>query len=61
LLIFFPLKALRICDLERPQDPIAFIALFCLKNKDRIKIPLPPPDFFEKDKPEEEDHEDNNT
>jgi len=55
----FVIQALRICDLERPQDPIAFIALFCLKNKERLKIPLPPPDFFEKDKIEDEDHDEN--
>lgn len=40
----FPLLdgALRLVDIERPDDPIAVIALYCLKNKHRIKKPEQP-------------------
>lgn len=32
--------------MERPLDPICFIALYLLKNKDKVKLPLPPADYF---------------
>ncbi|EAS03685.2 Dpy-30 motif protein (macronuclear) [Tetrahymena thermophila SB210] len=52
-------NALKLCDRERPSDPISFIALYCLKNKDKVKIPIPPPEYFDKEKPEEEEEEEN--
>lgn len=40
------MKALKIVDIERPDDPISFIALYLLKNKEKVKIPPPPLDYF---------------
>ncbi|EGR28967.1 hypothetical protein IMG5_165630 [Ichthyophthirius multifiliis] len=54
------LPALKLCDQERPEDPISLIALYCLKNKDKIKIPVPPPEYFEKDKQKEEKEQNKN-
>ena len=34
-------QAMQIVDIERPNDPISFIAFYMLKNKDRVKIPMP--------------------
>lgn len=42
------IPALKLVDVERPIDPISFISVYCLKNKDRVKIPVPPPEYFEK-------------
>lgn len=36
------LPALKVIDLERPGDPLSFIAHYCLKNKERIVLPSPP-------------------
>ena len=47
--------ALKIVDIERPKDPISFIALYCLKNISRVKIPQPPEGFFDKKENEDED------
>ena len=33
------MPALQLVDIERPVDPISFIALYCLKNKELIKLP----------------------
>ena len=33
------IPALQLVDIERPEDPISFIAYYCLKNKDSIKLP----------------------
>ena len=46
-------QALKIVDIERPNDPISFIALYLLKNKDKVKIPPLPPDYFLEKVPEE--------
>jgi hypothetical protein len=40
------MKALKIVDNERPIDPISFIVLYLLKNKDKVKLPTPPADYF---------------
>lgn len=32
--------------MERPLDPISFIALYLLKNKDKVKLPFPSADYF---------------
>ena len=47
-------QALKIVDIERPNDPISFIALYLLKNKDKVKIPPLPPDYFLEKVPEEQ-------
>mmetsp|Transcript_27129 Transcript_27129/g.48682 ORF Transcript_27129/g.48682 Transcript_27129/m.48682 type:complete len:499 (-) Transcript_27129:35-1531(-) len=36
------LPALKVVDLERPQDPLSFIAHYCLKNKGQIVLPPQP-------------------
>ncbi|KRW98922.1 hypothetical protein PPERSA_09447 [Pseudocohnilembus persalinus] len=46
--------ALKLVDIERPVDPISFIALYCLKNQHRVRIPQPPEGFFDKKEPEED-------
>jgi len=46
-------KALKIVDIERPNDPISLIALYLLKNKEKVKIPPLPPDYFLEKAPEE--------
>jgi hypothetical protein len=33
------LPALEVLDIERPDDPISFLALYCLKNKHRVVLP----------------------
>lgn len=40
------MQALKIVDIERPNDPISFIALYLLKNKEKVKLPALPPDYF---------------
>ena len=40
-------------DIERPNVPISFIALYLLKNKYKVKIPPLPPDCFLEKVPEE--------
>ncbi len=29
--------------MERPEDPLSFIAFYVLKNKHKLNIPQPPP------------------
>jgi hypothetical protein len=29
-------------DIERPNDPITYIAMYILKNMDKMKMPVPP-------------------
>lgn len=29
--------------MERPEDPLSFIAFYVLKNKQKLNIPQPPP------------------
>ena len=33
-------------DLERPNDPISFIALYLLKNREKVRMPQLPADYF---------------
>jgi len=44
--------AFEIVDMERPEDPLSFIAFYVLKNKHKINLPQPPP-IAEKDEGEE--------
>lgn len=37
---------MKIVDIERPNDPISFIALYLLKNKEKVRLPPLPPDYF---------------
>lgn len=30
-------------DSQRPVDPISFISLYMLKNKEKVRLPAPPP------------------
>lgn len=41
--------------MERPEDPLSFIAFYVLKNKNKVNIPQPPalPDREDEAKPEE--------
>lgn len=41
------LPALQLVDLERPSDPITFIAMYCLKNKDKVKVPQPTQEYLD--------------
>lgn len=47
--------AFEIVDMERPEDPLSFIAFYVLKNKNKVNIPQPPalPDREDEAKPEE--------
>jgi len=38
--------------MERPEDPLSFIAFYVLKNKHKINLPQPPP-LVEKEEGEE--------
>lgn len=40
-------------DIERPNDPISFIAYYLLKNKDKIVLPKPPKVGVEDEEEEE--------
>jgi len=33
------LPAMNVLDIERPLDPISFLAHYILKHKDRVKLP----------------------
>ncbi len=35
-------KALSLVDIERPEDPISYIAMYILKNKNQVKLPQAP-------------------
>ncbi|CAG9326290.1 unnamed protein product [Blepharisma stoltei] len=37
------LPGLQVLDIERPDDPISFLALYVLKHQDMIKLPAPTP------------------
>lgn len=36
------IPGLQLLELERPENPISFLALYCLKNKENVKLPIPP-------------------
>ena len=35
------IPALEVLDIERPDDPVSFLAMYCLKNKHRVVLPQP--------------------
>ncbi|KAL4491286.1 hypothetical protein ABPG72_021672 [Tetrahymena utriculariae] len=39
--------AFQLVDKERPHDPISFIALYCLKNQDKVKVPTPNEEYLQ--------------
>ncbi len=41
-------------DIERPNDPVSFIAYYLLKHKDEIQLPQPPEKEDEGEKEEGE-------
>ena len=32
-------QGMRVCDLERPNAPLEYLAMYLLKNQDRISLP----------------------
>lgn len=32
-------QGMRVCDLERPNAPLEYLAMYLLKNQDRITLP----------------------